>query len=101
MPYRLFSHNYHLNWTLQSLVAKTTHETKENKEVVFRAHATIGLVYYSMGEFAHALELILASQPHQTESNQLLLFAAQSIGIWVHSLPPQVPKMEKFIFNTN
>ena len=87
MPYRLFSHNYHLNWTLQSLVAKTTHETKENKEVVFRAHATIGLVYYSMGEFAHALELILASQPHQTESNQLLLFAAQ-IYWYLGTFPP-------------
>lgn len=75
----------------------TAHETKEKKAVVYNAHATIGLVYYSMGEFTHALELILASQPHQTESNQLLLLAAQIYWyMGTFSPPPPPPKFQKW-----
>lgn len=75
-------------------MAKTSHETKEKKAIVYNAHATIGLVYYSMGELAHALDLLLASQRHQTESNQLLLLAAQIYWYLGKLPPPQVAKQK-------
>ena len=81
-------------------MAKTT---EDNKVDAYTAHSTMGIVYYTRGEYARALELILTSKAYQTgpDSVFVLLVLAEvyrQLGTFPSFLPPSIQKWQSSLF---